>query len=491
MPTKRKVSLKYYRSLDKIAVSTVFACVAGGILGFLLPLNILVHKKCEKKFGYNSFPTERPEDITAPFENENSLAHIPDCQTVAPKSCTSSIECQKSCGPSYRCQTVHVETIVNGLSLNVGEKYCLPEAYENTRCKCGTSILNITIDPIDSKPRYTCSCIYPDIFTGVACDELVACRNTLDPEVRAPLLDRTTGKEVDLNDPFFLRSVDLYEKLQDGSPRFFCSCKSVDPLLTSAIDPMRCLKDPCLELVQFGRTVHKTVTGWSDGEKDNTVLNCGCGDPRVTRLYGGAENPCLPVMDPHCGEIEFSEKYDGLRCMCGPNKIFVPCRNKYRSGATDLLECGTDGNYMVRPDAPEAGACVNVCERCDALVAKQHENPAHPGFKITSACQDDVRTLGRCITNKAFPKQPLVPGFKQPMFQCACEAQPLAEFWQVEENDAPGTCRGRKPPCKQLLGSCNPNIDFGWQGRECCHCPLSCGNLMGSNVCIVDFESCV
>lgn len=479
---------------DGFGRTLFFAGLAGGIYGAVRRLNEQANQKVNKKFGYVAFPVDDPGIVPKYTHNHPHLHAHPHVHTQAQQeahenqqkhqqgihSQTSFPECtdKTQCSFRHHCQQVRYETTVRGHTLVPGKRYCLPESYGGMECLLGRIVSDGT--------TYACSCKFPDLVSGAACDEVIACRHPDDPTRRAALVDRKTGADVlpaypatpsafdgvpdvqTLPPPL---GVDLYERLADGSPRYYCRCKSMDPLLTSAVDATRCLRDPCLGS-GAGR-VHASVGGWPDGTTDNTRLNCGCGDPAVTRLLGGGENACRPVVDPNCTAFA-----DG-RCACGPNQIFVPCRNRYRPEATALPPCGTDGNYMLDPDAPEAGACVEVCRVCDEVAVKQRG--------LDSTCQDDRRSLGRCQVDPSLPSQLLVPGSQQPMYRCACAVQPSAKFWELTGADE-FHCQGSKPPCKHLFGVCDPSVEYSSDGPVCCHCPLSCGTIFGSSICLMDFD---
>jgi hypothetical protein len=488
--------LKYKETYDlysRSARCALFAGIAGGLFAVLETLKSNCGKRINRQIGFAPFPNEHPEDLVLPLLD--SPYAVADCRERAPQRCEDDVNCRQNCGPGYRCQEAKTrDTLINGHALVLGKKYCLPERHSHVNCKPGTGVLTSRFDPAHPESNsFECSCKYPDIFAGYSCDKMVACADPSDPTNHAPLVDRTTGLDVDLDDTLFLESKDLYERMPDGSPRFYCRCKAISPLLTSAIDPLRCMRDPCLPLFLTSKpgenksVPHPSVTGWPDGAGGNMRLECGCGDSRVTRLFGGGENPCLPIMDRNCGKVSFHPAYKGNRCDCGPDEIFVPCRNRYRPDAVHLPLCGTDGSYMIRTDAPEAGACVKVCELCDRIVHKRGRWRGN--LRFTSVCQDSLKTVGRCRVEKSLPLAPLLPGSEQHMFGCDCGVQDWASFWQVKkEVPASGPCSGYKPPCKSMFGSCDPEGANGFPGAECCHCPYSCGSLFGKRLCLLDFR---
>lgn len=466
-----------------------FSGLSGLLFGIVETLNIESSKKFRKKYGYTTFPAECPSKMSD-ILSSNFIHTMPNCENLPAKLCESSIECQQSCGPHFMCVEIFKETIYNNHSLEVGQKFCLPKFAQQIGCQSGMGYINISFDQIAREFKYICSCRYPDIFAGTFCDKFIACLDPSNPNIRAPLIDRTTGKEVDLNDHGFIGNVNFYETLENGVSRFYCRCKDISKLLTSSIHPLQCLKDPCFELFSVGDELHPAATGWTEGHVDSTTLNCHCGPSHETRLFGGGANPCLPIMDENCGVVSFDKSYQGFRCACNADQVFMPCRNRYRPEAVNLPECGTDGNYMLRHDAPEAGSCVNVCKFCNKIKSAL---PKSHGRNFKDICQDDIRTMGHCQIDKSLPAKPLLPGSTQDMYRCSCDVEPWAEFWRVDAAKTTGPCKGSKPSCKWLFGSCDTNIELGWQGYQCCHCPLTCLGQLNEEVgyCVIDLRRCI
>lgn len=435
--------------------------MAGMAFGFVKPIVDFSNEPVKKIHGLAAFPNEFPEDISAPFWPK-TVKIIADCEKEPPKICNGPIDCQSKCGPNYDCQEVGEQMEFNGYLLEAGQRYCLPKVYANLGCKEGVSRMVISYDAILNKFIYKCKCLYPEIFSGYNCNEIVACRDPSDPSKRAPLIDRKTGQEVDLLDSAVVKKIDFHavDYSEDGTaqPRYYCACKKINPLLTSAIQCLECMRDPCFPLLNA--KPHETATGWADGSTGE--MDCGCGFVTQTRLMGGGKNPCVPIMDPKCKDFVHDLGFNTIDCKCESNEIFLPCMNKYRKRANkDVGNCG-EGNaaFMTRNDAPQAGQCINSCKYCQII-----GRPTFHGKEwSTDPCQDDVRTQGRCQVASSEQWQ------RNIAFTCHCDLASWANWWKVDSTWTEEKCKGRKPECIYFLRGCTKSIHNSWEGPQCCRC---------------------
>ncbi|KAK0093481.1 hypothetical protein PV326_013427 [Microctonus aethiopoides] len=429
--------------------------MAGVFLGLSNTLNKYKNIGESRKIGWLPFPQISHEEISVPFISNNSfienLNH--NCFTEPPKLCSDSIECQKKCGPDFICTESNKTIFMNGVVLEKNKKYCLPRHSKALSCNINYGVMNISYDYILKKPKYTCTCKFPDILNGEDCSQLLVCRDPNDARKRAPIIDRTTNKVVDINNVSG-ETIDFYETLDSGEMRYYCGCKDINVLLTGGVRPMQCIQDPCLPYLDH--PPHKSVKGTLDSSSmlnNDGKLNCNCGDGyETTRLIGGKHLPCRAILDDnvlYTNENEITCKNENMR--------FIPCNNAYRTWnikGEEIYKCGTNGVYMKDFNAPEAGACTDVCKLCDTIARENNR---------LCSCHNDVRTMSTCYLTKD----------KYRTKKCLCAAREGYTFWDVSNDDENGVCNEKLPPCKQMWGKCDPNIHYSNLGPQCCpylHC---------------------
>lgn len=461
---KRKFAAKLIRMATGVAI-------AGFSYGFSQVFVEQSKKKITKPYGFAAFPNDYPEDISAPFWPKN-VKQVPNCANLVPKKCENSVDCQQQCGPDYECLTLDQDVEFNGVLLNANERYCMPKAIKNVGCKIGVSRIVVSYNQILDQIVYRCKCLYPEFFSGYDCSDYVACRDPKDSQRVARLRDRVTDTYVNLDSVQVLKKINLHEKIEGNVGRYYCACKDLDSTLTSAIYPLKCLRDPC-----FPQTIGSTAAeGWKDNDT-NPNMNCNCGDSEHTRLYGGKHTPCRPValltrescpkLIPSGGGNDINtndEAPSSFACQCERDQIFIPCANSYRQDST-LGTCN-EGNAAFMPikEAPQAGQCIDVCRFC-TLHRDKDSNP----------CIDDFRTQGICRVNQEWNYRDR----KSLPYTCECHAAPHAKWWLVSGNGEK-RCRGYKPECRMLFGKCDPDVHNSYQGPQCCPC-LDCS---ASGLCV-------
>lgn len=445
--------------------------IAGVSLGFSRTFDKQSRREYRKPYGFVPFPKDFQEKINAPFWNQtNKVRKLVNCEREPPQKCTTSIDCQTRCGTDYECRQLDQDVEFNGHLLSANESYCLPKDVANVGCKAGVSRVIVSYNELLQRFSYKCKCLFPEFFSGYACDQFVACRNPWDASTTAPLVDSVDGSTVDLSDANTLRRINFHERVTNSDTgisyaRYHCGCKKLSNTLTSAIHPLRCMLDPCFPLT----TGYTLATGWKDGAAaTKPEMNCDCGDAEETRLFGGRKVPCRPIINTtfnSCASWSWDKETGEMTCHCDADETFVPCLNDYRARERRpenrlLAECGLGtAAYVNIPQAPQAGSCINTCRFC------------HNKLRDSNPCVDDYRTEGICRPNNNW----LWHDPTNLPFTCECLVASHALWWQVE-GTGEKKCRGSKPPCRMLFGSCDPEIDKSFQGPMCCPCLYCAGS---------------
>jgi hypothetical protein len=415
--------------------------------------------------GYTEFPRHSLETLAEPFLDK-AVEKVQSCEYEPPKICEDTISCQKTCGPRFSCQTIDVETLYNGSLLYPGQSYCLPDGHSSFGCKNGVSYMNSTFNPISLAPEYTCTCKFPDIFGGSACDQIIACRDPENVSRICPVQDYLTNTLIDLETYTGRENINFYETLDTGEPRYRCACKKTNPLMTSAFSQWRCVRDPCFAHLDF--PPHSSALGLIDNiNMASDSVDCECGDPSTTRLYSNGKLRCLGLQDRNC--VQMKKVGDQVVCDCTQGYTFIPCRSDKRPHEYNPW-CGQNGAYrsLLPLLAPESGSCEPICETCSHIAfpfAEVRDGDKH------SICNDNMRTRGVCSSTNLPSPDYTTDLRQQDLFQCHCSSDISKYHWGFSNIIVKGQqCHGGFLPCSKFQESCSTSVlNYGVdQGLLCC-----------------------
>ena len=182
------------------------------------------------------------------------------------KSCTGDIDCAGCPGGDYECQTITTDKNIeiNGDDIGknselLNKKICLP-ATKDVKCNLNTSKFVWSQNEIGNnvEEKWKCECLYPNLFGGENCDELLECKKGDDhygqlikqnTKISGPLVwDPTAvGFSPDNTTPY-----DSYT-LKPGGTKYAtygCECNNKNTAdnmyyVNLPNDPYRCHPDPC------------------------------------------------------------------------------------------------------------------------------------------------------------------------------------------------------------------------------------------------------
>lgn len=382
-------------------------CVMSGFLAGVA-YKLIKKDSEEEEHSQVALPDVYLDELSRPFWH--NLDNSEDCNKTHPQPCLYSATCQQKCGHGYECRAFEEEVTMNGFVLEPGQKYCVPKKLSFLGCKKGLSDTVMEYDYERNALKYTCKCKYPDLFSGNDCSRFVACQ--LDDGRIAPLFDRITKEEVKN-----INSINLYETMPwTKEPRYYCACKKLDASYTSAMQHLSCIRDPCFPVSRSA--VHPSAVGLADGSMASSELMCECGNPNVTRLFGGENHSrCMPLMAEDT--TEFSVRTDGtIEPRCRNNRIFFNCNNAH-SFDPNVGPCGKGNEaFMTRNEAPQAGQCIDPCARCG-------NSNACTGFNIVT---------GKCTPSRSYKSG------SDKAYDCECRAREERSFYKAGLHKPTGLC---------------------------------------------------
>ncbi len=371
---------------------------------------------------------------------------------------------------------------INNQRFHLGKKYCIHNSIAqvnagNDLCNPFTGEIHIIYNKDHGIYQTKCVCKYPDFFNGKSCEDYVGCSlpklpynffsDTAENKLQyAPLINKYNKRQI-YNIQHFQEGDDLYETTIDGTPLYYCGCKLLNSNYTGGLIAGQCRPDPCFELRGIYENLSyqndsKKVLG-TDDQRDTRMreFECNCGDPNITRLFGGGEMPCKPLAFPEdynnieIGYYNKSSFVKNATCR-DKKKQFIKCSNNYRFnqvGEMKFLDCKHVGYPRAEADwdnVPDAGQCVDVCTMASKIFSANNKT-----FDL-SPCSRDSRSLGTCRNSSDVNSKSLME--MRHTYNCTdCKRNPdskEAMHWAVHYDSYNEYCRGENPPCK-IAGPCD------------------------------------
>lgn len=256
---------------------------------------------------------------------------------AATNSCNTLSRCIdgscKHCDPSYVCTQIGYDEKVymNGEKVPAG-MWCLPPG--KTEVACGPA----TGRAIWTGQKWTCACLYPDMYAGQDCTTQIACKVPNAPGVDQSgntLIHRDTGEVYDVMDT----TTTPYDTDADGNPLYVCKCDSTQTKKFTALpqDPYRCHLEPCSD--------DHEIPFW---DAENSKCDCTAkGAVNNEYAYSNISGKC--VRTPQCAWNDSEQK-----CMCPEGQVSYTCNSSTMKRTTT-----TAGPC---PDVPGGSFCKNPCE---------------------------------------------------------------------------------------------------------------------------------
>ena len=317
--------------------------------------------------GFSPFPDIYPNGVPPPSLQQNLT-----CKNTI-QACLVDQDCTK-CGPDFQCTTVLEGQNVSYAGINVQPGlWCLPKPDEKG-CGTYTGRAIWSSDPATNSEKWTCQCLYPELFGGETCLDQYACR---DISVDAPLdqsgnVLQNAKKEV--WDPHKIPPDGLspYARGTDGKAIFSCSCKQNEEIegtsqfVSFPNSPYQCNLDPCTP--QGSEKLYDLTTGMCkcSGSKgttnlqtlSNTTGTCNtspCGTAGGTWLPEKNECNCPNLYRKNCSSPLF---YSLNPCPQGLNS---PCKNNAKCVIGQDFGDGYECQCPLGYEAGGAGYCYDGC----------------------------------------------------------------------------------------------------------------------------------
>ncbi len=356
--------------------------------------------------GFSPFPDIYPSGVPPPDLQQNLK-----CKDTI-QTCLKNTDCQK-CGPDFICteivegQNVHY----NGINVKPGN-WCLPKPDEKG---CGTYTGRAIWSYKDDKEKWTCQCLYPELFGGDTCLDQYACRDTSEGAPRDQSANVLISKTGEIWDQHKIPPDGLSPYARDPNtkePIFTCSCKQnekqegLPKFVSLPNSPYHCNLDPCSEF--HSEIMFNPKTNSCDCKFTN--LNVKSNVDGVCR-----DDPCQPlgVWNPNLNE-----------CSCG-DVFRTDCSSDlfYRSGVEDCSKIKQSGN-------PGGSSCSNPCAH----------NPCKNNSVCTYDSQDPVGYKCRCPQEytgswcETGCKQDNPPGASCKVGSCPSSSAG-SSIWEFKEGD--------------------------------------------------------
>ena len=301
---------------------------------FLMPMLIAMILTVVMMLAYESMkPIVRREHNFIPLEQT-----FPDANSKAdPTSCNTLTRCVDGscshCDPSYKCTEIgpNENVYLKGEKVPAG-RWCLPPGKLDVSCGSSTG------RAIWTGNKWTCVCLYPDMYGGEDCTTQLACKVPNAPGVDQSgnkLVHRVTGEEYDVTD----ETTTPYDTDAKGQPLYVCKCDSTQTkkFTTLPQDPYRCHLDPC--------SSDHEIPFW-----DNDKQMCDCtakGTVNNQYAYSNVTKQC--VRTPQCAWNDSTQQ-----CMCPEGQVSYTC---------DSATMNRDhANAAPCPNIPGGSFCKNPCE---------------------------------------------------------------------------------------------------------------------------------
>jgi len=360
--------------------------------------------------GFSPFPDIYPSGVPPPNLQQNLT-----CKNTI-QECLLNTDCQK-CGPNFACtevvggQNVHY----NGINLRPGN-WCLPKQDEKG---CGTYTGRAVWSAEEGQEKWTCQCLYPELFGGDTCLDQYACKDTSEGAPRDQSANVLISKTGEIWDPHKIPPHGLSPYARDpktNEPIFTCSCKQnegqegIPKFVSLPNSPYHCNLDPCSEF-------HSEIMF------NSKTNSCDC---KFTNL-GVLSNKDGVCRDSPCQPLGIWDQ-DVNECSCG-KFVKTNCSSDlfYRAGVEDCSKTKQTGN-------PGGSSCGDPCAsnpcKNNSVCAYDSNNPNNPaGYKCI--CPEGY-TGSWCETGC---QQENPPGASCGANTCPGSSDPGSGIWEFKKGD--------------------------------------------------------
>jgi hypothetical protein len=322
----------------KLQKTHLFVFIVVFILGliFLTVYRVLRPEYDTPRYNFAPFPTIEPTNIP-----DADIGKIGKCTDTIQK-CDPGIGCGM-CGDDFECTPVGEDehVIINGKKVGKGN-WCLPGGKRELGCGTytGRAIWSERAEGGTLKQKWSCVCLYPDLFGGNDCLTPLACKdnNVSGTDQTNNVLVDKNGNIWDPTDPDFNpKGRTPYDKDSDGNPLYQCYCNAGKDLpagvkfVRMPNDPYRCHAEPC--------TPEHKLSMWNEDMKQ---CDCTSGGKTPNQfVHSNVTGQCLNSL---CGDGGLWNDEKQI-CQCNDKYELETCPSKTMTRDSYTLdECPMENN---------------------------------------------------------------------------------------------------------------------------------------------------
>lgn len=322
------------------------------VLFFIVFYQVIKPSFLKKQYNFSPFPTVKPTDI--PNYDIGGVRACIDKITA----CDPALGCLMcGDGSDFECTPVSDKenVFINDQKVNPGN-WCLPKKGKDSK-GCGTytgrAIWSEKSSGATTEQKWSCVCLYPDLFAGDDCMKQLACKdsNILDDQ-KDNVLKSIDGHIWNPNDQSFdPQGKTPYDMDDNGDPLYSCDCNANNDtedgvkFVQLPNDPYRCHAEPCTD-------DHKHKL-WN---KDQKMCNCSAiPDLKGYYAHSNVTGKCL------LAGCEWDDQLNQCKCLgASSSLISVTCDSNTmkRAKYTDPITC---------PENPGGSNCKNPCVDTDGV----------------------------------------------------------------------------------------------------------------------------
>jgi len=372
----------------------------------------------------------------------------------------------------------------NGMKVGAGQ-WCLPKGINDPQNACGTYTGRAVWSDDQGDQKWSCICLYPDLFGGSDCQSQLACRDLAFPssDQKDNYLVDKNGKKWDPKDPDFepANTTPYDVDPETGQPMYQCVCNAnaVDPTNSKVQyvklpgDPYRCHANPCTP------NHNDPYKIW---DPDTFSCDCSKGDLIKSNVDGVCRSDAEVCKGGHWDKTT-------QRCDCtgGSESEICNSRYYYRGGSriedcedptnpvgsyclakcSDVLQCANGAPCNYAPDGKTV-----YCD-CDAI--------STPGWKYSGTscekkCAVDYPGNKTCCDGIGVICAPTMAGWvclgKWDPSVCCSDTCHLSGSVENEGMLDFGIACG---PCDPSTDNCTPGNDFPCDTALSGNCPAGPG----------------
>ena len=426
----------------KINTTHFFVFIVSLILSLFIIIlySVLRPEFLKPRYNFSPFPSVNPSDIP-----DADINDIRKCTKNLTK-CDPGVGCAM-CGKNFSCTSVGEKenVMINNIKVPPGN-WCLPEGKKDLGCGTytGRAIWSERNDGGDLKQRWSCTCLYPDLFGGDNCLTHLACR---DPSVSSDqsknVLKSNDGHIWNPQDPDFdPKGTTPYDTDDKGDPLYQCSCMSgrakgeedQEKFVKMPGDPYRCHAEPC--------TSDHKIALWNP-----ETNKCDCAAVQEgTFAHSNVTGKCITLPSNICTEWDSKNNV----CVCPVQEKQMLCNNPKSMIRDTQKQCPDNplGSYCQNPCKDENGA--PVCK--NGSFCTQTSQP--PYYKCTCPTGGDEIISGVNCENRCYKNGTDIGTANRPELCCSkyayepCDsgggggACPGTGRWKCIDKPKPGKCIG-------------------------------------------------